>query len=631
MTKKNKMKRKSSKQSGNQTYLELKRTQFENQDQRLISNYFKDVDEAVARADSALINTLYEQVINHGVIYAIHVLKLHLEESPLEPLQRLHQTSKPLFCKPEGDNQVYKDTIYYRLAEDSAICEVPIEFLVDAATQDSIWYNQVDRSIPLAISCLCGGKKTNSLVPRALETWEYELLSEYSTDSMKHRFMDQGSGAQKSNANNWLDNEKDGQTKSDEEDELQYELDSNFPLLTATIEIDKKTGVTSEQMKFILEHKQSISGLHEEIRINGNNIDLSFVIPTEQRIVKTSSKGFAAIVKYFSTLSFEISDKCMPFTRTTADDEANEDDIEYTVLVEHLIDLGNLVHSGITKPWKNKMVSTKNVTSSGPDKITTTGLSANLKVLQKYDEGKEKYSEKLESCIRHLQQTGSIIPVVPSTTMTNINGKEVYGIQKGRLIRAGKLLGKKSVISILKWFSGQIYIFDVWTRVFGKIIHQDDPKLQNMGLAYFHSMFTPEGVEEVNEKYIENSMLTKVIFKHSYGNMAMAVVWKLADQGEDTVSKISLLNQLSYESLLETVIDNQEEKYFFRRDLDLWVLDVGKLIKNSGDVCDEIDLLKVMFGIHPLIQREELDDYPMRNWEKLTGEFTWRKKNILDW
>ena len=27
-----------------------------------------------------------------------------------------------------------------------------------------------------------------------------------------------------------------------------------------------------------------------------------------------------------------------------------------------------------------------------------------------------------------------------------------------------------------------------------------------------------------------------------------------------------------------------------------------------------------MFGIHPLIQREELDDYPMRNWEKLTGE-----------
>ena len=57
MTKKNKSKRKSSKQSGNQTYLELKRTQFENQDQRLISNYFKDVDEAVARADSALIKT----------------------------------------------------------------------------------------------------------------------------------------------------------------------------------------------------------------------------------------------------------------------------------------------------------------------------------------------------------------------------------------------------------------------------------------------------------------------------------------------------------------------------------------------------------------------------------------------
>ena len=119
-----------------------------------------------------------------------------------------------------------------------------------------------------------------------------------------------------------------------------------------------------------------------------------------------------------------------------------------------------------------------------------------MKILQKLDEGKEKVAEKLESCIRHLQQTGCIIPVVPSTTMTNINGKEVYGIQKGRLIRAGKLLGKKSIISILKWFSEQIYIFDVWTRVFGKIIHQDNPKLQNMGLAYFHSMFTPAVVEE---------------------------------------------------------------------------------------------------------------------------------------
>ena len=56
------MKRKSSKQSGNQTYLELKRNQFENQDQRLVSNYFKNAEEAVERADSALINTLYDQV-----------------------------------------------------------------------------------------------------------------------------------------------------------------------------------------------------------------------------------------------------------------------------------------------------------------------------------------------------------------------------------------------------------------------------------------------------------------------------------------------------------------------------------------------------------------------------------------
>ena len=148
--------------------------------------------------------------------------------------------------------------------------------------------------------------------------------------------------------------------------------------------------------------------------------------------------------------------------------------------------------------------------------------------------------------------------------MTNVNGKEVFGIQKGRLIRAGKLLGKKAIISLLKWFSGQMYIFDVWTRVFGKIIHHEDPKIQNMGLAYFHSMFTPEGVKEVNEMHIGNSLLTKVIFKHSYGNMTMAVIWNLAQEKEDMVSKISLLNQMSYERILETVIDNQEEKYFFR-------------------------------------------------------------------
>ena len=165
-----------------------------------------------------------------------------------------------------------------------------------------------------------------------------------------------------------------------------------------------------------------------------------------------------------------------------------------------------------------------------------------------------------------------------------------------------------------------MYIFDVWIRVFGKIIHHEDPKIQNMGLAYFHSMFTPEGVKEVNEMHIENSLLTKVIFKHSYGNMTMAVIWNLAEEKGDMVSKISLLNQMSYESPLGTVIDNQEENYFFRRDLDLWILDVGKLIKNSGGVCDEGDLLKAMFGIHSLIQREELEDYPMRNWEQITGE-----------
>ena len=51
MKKKSKTNRKSTKQAGNQTYLELKRTQFENQDQRVISNYYKDVDEAVERAD----------------------------------------------------------------------------------------------------------------------------------------------------------------------------------------------------------------------------------------------------------------------------------------------------------------------------------------------------------------------------------------------------------------------------------------------------------------------------------------------------------------------------------------------------------------------------------------------------
>ena len=83
-----------------------------------------------------------------------------------------------------------------------------------------------------------------------------------------------------------------------------------------------------------------------------------------------------------------------------------------------------LVKSGVNKPWKKKVLSSV----KKKEKIlrsNATQVAANLKVVQKQDENKEKFAEILEACIRHLKQNGVLIDVVPSTTMANVNGTEV--------------------------------------------------------------------------------------------------------------------------------------------------------------------------------------------------------------
>ena len=82
-------------------------------------------------------------------------------------------------------------------------------------------------------------------------------------------------------------------------------------------------------------------------------------------------------------------------------------------------------------------------------KITTSNmLSTNTKLVQKSDEGKEEMAEVLETVIRHLQHTGTIIPTTPSTMLTAVNGKETFGLQRGQLIHGGKILGRKALNQI---------------------------------------------------------------------------------------------------------------------------------------------------------------------------------------
>ena len=278
-----------------------------------------------------------------------------------------------------------------------------------------------------------------------------------------------------------------------------------------------------------------------------------------------------------------------------------------------------LVKSGVTKPWKKKVPSSDKV-----DKVLRSNaaqVAANLKVVQKQDDDKEKNAEILEACIRHLKQNGVLLDVVPSTTMTNVNGTEVYGLQKERLIRAGKMFGKKGLHCLIKHLSGQIFIWDIWARVMAKLLISNNPDLQSMGLKYFDSLFTNAGVTRVSEKYNINSLLTKVVFGHSFGNLAMAVIWELVGEKEETVTKISLITQLTHEDLLDEVTENGEIKHFFRSDFDTWILDVGKLIIASGSVIDLTDLIKIMFGCHPLTYHgSDLEEYPMNHWENMTGE-----------
>ena len=89
-------------------------------------------------------------------------------------------------------------------------------------------------------------------------------------------------------------------------------------------------------------------------------------------------------------------------------------------------------------------------------------MAANLKMVQKQDEEKEKYAVILEDCMRHLKKHGTIMEVVPSTPMTHINGLEVNGLARDQIIRAGSFLGTKALLCLIMYFSGQIFIWDIW-------------------------------------------------------------------------------------------------------------------------------------------------------------------------
>lgn len=229
-------------------------------------------------------------------------------------------------------------------------------------------------------------------------------------------------------------------------------------------------------------------------------------------------------------------------------------------------------------------------------------------------------AEVLETVIRHLQHTGTIIPTTPSTMLTAVNGKETFGLQRGKVIHGGKILGKKSLHCVIKWVSGQIYFWDLWTRIMGKLLIDEDPNNQTMATSFFNSLFTPEGVIEVSSANTENSLLTEALMGHSYGNMTMATIWNLAEQTDNTVDKMRLLNILSEQVLLEPVIDAGEKKMFLKHDYDIWIGEVGKMVEDSGNLIDVEDWVKINFGFHPFVSDGAVNEYPMKNWERITGD-----------
>ena len=85
----------------------------------------------------------------------------------------------------------------------------------------------------------------------------------------------------------------------------------------------------------------------------------------------------------------------------------------------------------------------------------------------------------------------------------------------------------------------------------GKLLIDDDPNNQTMATSFFNSMFTPEGVKEVSKNHTANSLLTDALIGHSYGNMTMATIWNLAEQTDNTVDKMRLLNILSEQVILK--------------------------------------------------------------------------------
>ena len=158
-----------SKNSGNLTFLELKSNRKVHSSKH-IANYYKEVDGVILPAENTMVNILVQQVENYGLLYAIKVLEHEVGESDDEEMYRFYQISKKLFDKPEEEERKFKDNVFLSMEDGGGSNEIPIEFLVDAVLQDSIWHRQADRMIVLTNTALLQNENTKALVPRALET-----------------------------------------------------------------------------------------------------------------------------------------------------------------------------------------------------------------------------------------------------------------------------------------------------------------------------------------------------------------------------------------------------------------------------------------------------------------------------
>ena len=613
MTRKNKS---NSKNSGNMSFLALKkRKQEESSNIKHISNYYKKCSGVIHPADNMLITILEQQIEHYGIISAIQVLKHELEESSDPTLMRFYQISKKWFEKPDENDVKMKDNIYSWLSDGAGIPEIPVEILLDASFQDTTWYSQVDRIIPVTITSILQNDKTELLIPRALESAEYDLLYKLVQPQLKDSFKDVAEGSRNgsTNADLWMADCQTVQEVSPPGGQWSYH--NELPLLTKYIDIDPDRGMTDSQIKFVIEgNDQSVL---KEVKGKYQHLDLSFIIPMGQNYIVEGSEKYIALQKYLVTIGHVLTHSSL--THTKRSEAAEEEETEYIVKVKDIELLVLLVLSGITQPWKDELAGTTSV----PEKVKkplSNQVAANLKMVQKQDEGKEKYMDVLDDCIRHLKRHGEIMEVVPSTTMTHINGVDVYGLARDQIIRAGKFLGTKALLCLIRYFSGQIFIWDIWSRIMGKLLIHGNPELQGMALKFFDGMFTEEGIKRLSETYSANSLLTRVVFGHAYGTLAMALMWELAGEKEETVSKISLVNQIHHETLLDTVTQGSKEAHFFRRDFDSWMLDVGDLIKASGSVIDVTDVVKTIYGFHPLATSQDVEEYPMKNWENLLGE-----------